>query len=218
MLSFTEENYLKAIYKIHERTKSAASTNAIAEIMKTTAASVTDMMRKLAQKEMIQYEKYKGSRLTAQGAVVATALIRRHRLWETFLADKLNFSWEEVHELAEQLEHINSEKLIERLDEFLDFPKYDPHGDPIPNADGKFTIREQLMLSQLQIGEKGALIGVKNHNDEFLSYLNELKIKLGSEFEVINKVLYDKSIKVHLNNQEIVLSEKVSTNLMIKKL
>ena len=134
------------------------------------------------------------------------------------MADKLNFSWEEVHELAEQLEHINSEKLIERLDEFLDFPKYDPHGDPIPNADGKFTIREQLMLSQLQIGEKGALIGVKNHNDEFLSYLNELKIKLGSEFEVINKVLYDKSIKVHLNNQEIVLSEKVSTNLMIKKL
>ena len=107
--------------------------------MKTTAASVTDMMRKLAQKEMIQYEKYKGSRLTAQGAVLATALIRRHRLWETFLADKLNFSWEEVHELAEQLEHINSEKLIERLDEFLDFPKYDPHGDPIPNADGKFT-------------------------------------------------------------------------------
>ena len=218
MLSFTEENYLKAIYKIHERTKAAASTNAIAEIMETTAASVTDMMRKLAQKEMIQYEKYKGSRLTAQGAVLATALIRRHRLWETFLADKLNFSWEEVHELAEQLEHINSEKLIERLDEFLDFPKYDPHGDPIPNADGKFTIREQLMLSQLQIGEKGVLIGVKNHNDEFLSYLNELKIKLGSEFEIINKVLYDKSIKVHLNNQEIVLSEKVSTNLMIKKL
>ena len=218
MLSFTEENYLKAIYKIHERTKAAASTNAIAEIMETTAASVTDMMRKLAHKEMIQYEKYKGSRLTAQGAVLATALIRRHRLWETFLADKLNFSWEEVHELAEQLEHINSEKLIERLDEFLDFPKYDPHGDPIPNADGKFTIREQLMLSQLQIGEKGVLIGVKNHNDEFLSYLNELKIKLGSEFEIRNKVLYDQSIKVHLNDQEIVLSEKVSTNLMIKKL
>ena len=218
MLSFTEENYLKAIYKIHERTKAAASTNAIAEIMETTAASVTDMMRKLAHKEMIQYEKYKGSRLTAQGAVLATALIRRHRLWETFLADKLNFSWEEVHELAEQLEHINSEKLIERLDEFLDFPKYDPHGDPIPNADGKFTIREQLMLSQLQIGEKGVLIGVKNHNDEFLSYLNELKIKLGSEFEIRNKVLYDQSIKVHLNDQEIVLSEKVSTNLMIIKL
>jgi DtxR family Mn-dependent transcriptional regulator len=218
MLSFTEENYLKAIYKIHERTKSSASTNAIAEIMATTAASVTDMMRKLSQKEMIQYEKYKGARLTAQGAVVATALIRRHRLWETFLADKLNFSWEEVHELAEQLEHIKSEQLIERLDEFLDFPKYDPHGDPIPNADGKFTIREQFMLSQLQIGEKGVLIGVKNHNDDFLSYLNELKIKLGSEFEIVNKVLYDQSIKVKLMDDEIVLTEKVSNNLMIKKL
>ena len=218
MLSYTEENYLKAIYKIHERTKSSASTNAIAEIMNTTAASVTDMMRKLAHKEMIQYEKYKGSRLTAQGAVVATTLIRRHRLWETFLADKLNFSWEEVHELAEHLEHIKSEKLIERLDKFLDFPKYDPHGDPIPNAEGKFTLREQLMLSQLQIGEKGVLIGVKNHNDEFLSYLNELKINLGSEFEILNKVLYDQSIKVQLNGQEYVLTEKVSTKLMIKKL
>lgn len=218
MLSFTEENYLKAIYKIHERNKSAASTNAIAEIMATTAASVTDMMRKLAQKEMIRYEKYKGARLTAQGAVVATALIRRHRLWETFLADKLNFSWEEVHELAEQLEHIKSEKLIERLDKLLGFPKYDPHGDPIPNADGKFTLREQLMLSQLQMGEKGVLIGVKNHNDDFLSYLNELKINLGSEFEIVNKVLYDQSIKVILLGQEIVLTEKVSSNLMIKKI
>ena len=218
MLSFTEENYLKAIYKIHERTKSAASTNAIADIMDTTAASVTDMMRKLSAKEMIQYEKYKGSRLTAQGAVVATSLIRRHRLWETFLVDKLSFSWEEVHELAEQLEHIKSEKLIEQLDEFLDFPKYDPHGDPIPNAEGKFTIREQMMLSQLQIGEKGVLIGVRNHTDDFLSYLNDLKISLGSEFKILDKILYDHSIKVILETQEIVLSEKVSNNLMIKKL
>lgn len=218
MLSFTEENYLKAIYKIHERTKSAASTNAIADIMDTTAASVTDMMRKLSAKEMIQYEKYKGSRLTAQGAVVATSLIRRHRLWETFLVDKLSFSWEEVHELAEQLEHIKSDKLIEQLDEFLDFPKYDPHGDPIPNAEGKFTIREQMMLSQLQIGEKGVLIGVRNHTDDFLSYLNDLKISLGSEFKILDKILYDHSIKVILETQEIVLSEKVSNNLMIKKL
>ncbi len=218
MLSFTEENYLKAIYKIHERTKAAASTNAIAEIMDTTAASVTDMMRKLSAKEMIQYEKYKGSRLTAQGAVVATSLIRRHRLWETFLVDKLSFSWEEVHELAEQLEHIKSDKLIEQLDEFLDYPKYDPHGDPIPNAEGKFTIREQMMLSQLQIGESGVLIGVRNHTDDFLGYLNDLKISLGSEFQIVDKVLYDHSIKVISKSKELVLSEKVSHNLMIKKL
>ncbi len=218
MLSHTEENYLKAIYKIHERTKAAASTNAIAEIMETTPASVTDMMRKLANKEMIRYEKYKGSRLSAQGAMVATSLIRRHRLWETFLVEKLNFSWEEVHDIAEQLEHIKSEKLIEQLDQFLDHPKYDPHGDPIPNADGKFTLREQVMLSQLKIGEQGTLVGVKTHNDQFLQYLNNLKINLGSEFTIIDKVLYDHSIKVITNSTEIVLSEKVSNNLMIKKI
>ena len=218
MLSFTEENYLKAIYKIHERTKSAASTNAIAEIMDTTAASVTDMMRKLSSKGMIHYEKYKGSRLTAEGAFVATALIRRHRLWETFLVDKLSFSWEEVHELAEQLEHIKSDKLIEQLDQFLNFPKYDPHGDPIPNAEGKFTIREQMTLSQLAIGEKGILIGVRNHTDEFLSYLNNIKVSLGSEFIIAEKIHYDQSIKVHLGQEEISLSEKVANNLMIKKI
>ncbi len=219
MLSFTEENYLKAIYKINEKTKERASTNAIAEIMQTTAASVTDMMKKLSNKNLITYERYKGSKLSSQGAQIATSLIRKHRLWETFLVEKLSFSWEEVHELAEQLEHINSNKLIERLDEYLDFPKYDPHGDPIPNAEGKFTLREQIKLSQLNIGEEGNLIGVQNHDDQFLEYLNELNIKLGSRITVTKKVLYDKTYNIIVDNEHTVqISEKVANNLMVKKI
>ncbi len=218
MLSFTEENYLKAIYKIYEKEKDVASTNAIAERMSTTAASVTDMMKKLAAKNLVIYEKYKGTRLSPTGHQIATTLIRKHRLWETFLVEKLDFSWEEVHIIAEQLEHIDSDKLIERLDDYLDRPKYDPHGDPIPNAEGKYTLREQIALNQLYKGDKGVLIGVKNHDDQFLSYLNDLKIGLGTKLEIIDKVMYDKSIKVKIDDQgPVLLTEKVSRNLFLKK-
>jgi DtxR family transcriptional regulator, Mn-dependent transcriptional regulator len=218
MLSYTEENYLKAIYKVYEKTKDIVSTNAIAEEINTTAASVTDMIKKLAAKELIIYEKYKGSKLTNSGAKIATNLIRKHRLWETFLVETLAFSWDEVHQIAEDLEHINSVQLIDRLDEFLNFPKYDPHGDPIPNAEGKFTLREQINLQKLVKGDKGHLIGVNNHDDSFLSYLNELGIGLGSFFEVIERFSYDKSLKVSIDQKEpILLTDKVAKNLFLKK-
>lgn len=219
MLTFTEENYLKAIYNIYEKTKDIVSTNSIAEKLNTTPASVTDMIKKLASKDLIIYEKYKGSKLSQEGTKIATSLIRKHRLWETFLVDKLSFSWEEVHEIAEDLEHIHSERLINKLDEYLGFPKYDPHGDPIPNAEGKFTLREQQDLHKLEVGDQGLLIGVKNHDDSFLGYLNELGVSIGVHMEVLEKNEYDKSITVSIDQKSSAfMTEKVSKKLLLKKI
>lgn len=217
-LTQTEENYLKAIYKANEKSNQSVNTNTIAKLMNTSAASVTDMLKKLAAKEFIIYEKYKGARLSQIGSKTATSVIRKHRLWETFLVQKLGFSWEEVHEIAEELEHIKSEKLVSKLDEFLGFPKYDPHGDPIPSADGKFTLREQKILSQLEEQQVGILVGVKNHDTDFLSHLNENFISLGSQLHVIKKSKFDNSLKVLLDGKtEILLSEKVSSKLLVKQ-
>jgi DtxR family Mn-dependent transcriptional regulator len=218
MLSHTEENYLKAIFKILEKEQGSASTNAIAQSMSTAAASVTDMLKRLAEKEMIHYEKYKGVNLSPQGQKIATDLIRRHRLWEVFLVDKLDFTWDQIHEIAEQMEHVKSDLLIERLDQYLGHPKFDPHGDPIPSNDGKFTIRNQVSLSIMQIGEKGHLIGVRENDDEFLKYLNSLNIRLGSQFEIIAYYEYDHSIRVKIDdNEALTLSSKVCRNLLLRK-
>ena len=217
-LSFTEENYLKTIYKIYERSKDSVSTNAIAAHLHTSAASVTDMLKKLAAKNLIAYERYKGSKLTDLGSSTATALIRRHRLWETFLVDKLDFSWEEVHDIAEELEHISSKKLIDRLDQFLGYPKYDPHGDPIPNSDGKFTIRSQTSLGQLTAGESGVLVGVSAHENSFLTYLNTLEISIGASIEIVKKNTYDMSMNIRVDGADpISITEKVGNNLLAKK-
>ena len=217
-LTQTEENYLKAIYKANERSNQPVNTNTIAKLLNTSAASVTDMLKKLAQKELIIYEKYKGARLSPSGSKTATSVIRKHRLWETFLVQTLGFSWEEVHEIAEELEHIKSNKLVTKLDEFLGHPKYDPHGDPIPSADGKFTLREQKILTQLDEGQIGILVGVKNHDKTFLDHLNDNKISLGSSLYVVKKSKFDNSLKILLENEsEILLSEKVSSKLLVKQ-
>jgi DtxR family Mn-dependent transcriptional regulator len=217
MLTRTEENYLKAIYKVSERENGKVNTNAIASITLTSAASVTDMLKRLAEKELILYQKYKGVTLTKSGGKIATDLIRRHRLWEYFLVEKLDFSWADVHDIAEELEHVPSDILIEKLDSFLGHPKYDPHGDPIPNSKGKFTIRAQSSLSSFDIGKKGTLLGVKEHNKDFLEYLNKLKISLGSELEIVEKNSYDGSMMIKINGvSEHLISEKVSKNLLIK--
>lgn len=218
VLTHTEENYLKAIYKANEKSGQSANTNAIAAYMNTSAASVTDMMKKLSLKDLIIYEKYKGARLSQQGSKAATALIRKHRLWETFLVQKLEFSWEEVHEIAEELEHINSDKLISQLDAFLNFPKYDPHGDPIPNAEGKFTIRDQRPLNKLNPTETGILVGVKNHDTDFLNHLNQQGIAIGSSLKLIEKFSFDKSMKVEIdNNKEILLTAIIADNLLVRQ-
>lgn len=218
MLSYTEENYLKAIYKIIEKEKNTASTNALAKFMGTTPASVTDMMKRLSEKELINYEKYRGVSLTNEGNKLANALIRKHRLWEVFLVDKLRFSWDQVHDIAEELEHIPSEELIMRLDAYLDYPKYDPHGDPIPNAEGKYTLRTQLPLSELMSGQTGQILGVKEHGNSFLKYLNQLRIKLGSIIQIVERFEYDSSLKILVDNKEtFTISDIVAQSLLVKK-
>jgi len=218
-LSNTEENYLKAIYKIAERENKAASTNTIAKYIGTAPASVTDMLKRLASKQLINYERYRGVTLTILGGREATQLIRRHRLWEVFLASKLRFSWESVHDIAEELEHIKSDELVNRLDGFLDYPKFDPHGDPIPNAQGKFTIRNQLPLIDLLPGNKAMLLGVREHETSFLKYLNELNIRLGTEFTIKSLNHFDRSMNVLIDHtRETLLSEKVSQILLVKKI
>src|SRR6476620_10944195 len=162
MLSFTEKNYLKASYRLSEGGTKAVLTNEIAESMTTKPASVTDMVKKLSLKNLLGYEKYYGVKITKQGKSEALMVIRKHRLWETFLVEKLNFSWDEVHDVAEQLEHIKSEKLINKLDEFLGVPTEDPHGDPIPDATGRINANEKQLLSELNENQSGICVGVKD--------------------------------------------------------
>jgi DtxR family transcriptional regulator, Mn-dependent transcriptional regulator len=217
-ISHTEENYLKAIFKISEREGKAAGTNAISTEMDTSAASVTDMLKRLSEKDLIHYEKYKGVTLTDKGQKIATHLVRKHRLWEVFLVDKLRFSWDEVHDMAEQLEHIQSPELVERLDEFLGKPKFDPHGDPIPDADGNFTFRKQALLVELGEGEKGIVVGVHDHTAAFLQYLDRMELVLGAEVQVMERYEYDESARIMLNGKkEQILSKKVCQNLFIQK-
>jgi DtxR family Mn-dependent transcriptional regulator len=218
MISYTEENYLKAIYKILEKGNSSASTNAISSEMNTSAASVTDMLKRLAEKDCIDYKKYKGVTLTEKGENIATTLIRKHRLWEVFLVEKLNFSWDEIHEIAEEMEHIQSEELVNRLDAFLHYPQFDPHGDPIPDAEGHFTFRKQRALTELPLDKSAIVVGVKESSSPFLQYLTQQGLTLGTEIKLLEKFDYDGSVKVLIgNSKELVLSQKVSNNLYVQQ-
>lgn len=217
MISHAEENYLKAIFKISEKEAKAASTNAIAAELQTTAASVTDMLKRLAEKNLIAYEKYRGVELSGEGNRLATALIRKHRLWEVFLVEKLGFAWDEVHDLAEQLEHVQGDNLVDRLDNFLGHPKFDPHGDPIPDAQGRWAFRPQSLLSTLKPGDRGVVTGVDDHSPAFLQYLDQLGLTLGAHLELIERVPYDQSLRIRTQDgRDITLSEKVGQNLFIK--
>ena len=217
-LSQTEENYLKAIYKLHEQSAKSASTNAIADILSTSAASVTDMLKKLADKNLVHYQKYKGAKLTDTGKSTATSLVRKHRLWEVFLIEKLNFKWDEVHDIAEQLEHVQSDKLVDELDDFLDNPKYDPHGDPIPDKQGRFKLRQQVLLHQLEIGESGVLVGVREQNKLFLNHLDDLQLKIGSQIRINGINAYDEMLEIEVDNQrKEKISKKVSEKIFVQK-
>ncbi|WCO01549.1 metal-dependent transcriptional regulator [Psychroserpens ponticola] len=218
MLTLTEENYIKAIYHLGVYGKEMVNTNAIAEALKTKASSVTDMVKKLAEKEYLDYKKYQGVKLTNSGIIVAVNIVRKHRLWEVFLVDKLNFTWDEVHEIAEHLEHIKSEKLINELDAFLKFPTHDPHGDPIPDKDGKFNKIEKITLSQAIVGTTYKCIGVEDTSTSFLQYLDSNKIGLGTIIELLYKEPFDNSVKIKLNNSEVVVSQNVAKNLFLKQL
>lgn len=213
----TEENYLKAIYSLKLKYGKEVSTNSLANKLDTKASSITDMIKKLSVKELVEYEKYKGVTLTKKGNEIAINIIRNHRLWEVFLVDKLNFKWDEVHELAEQLEHINSVKLIDNLDSFLGFPKFDPHGDPIPNKNGEIPKREEsYLLNEINLNEKGIIVGVKNSEIDFLQFLEERKLTLGKEIQFVKEFKFDKSRVILLDSNEFTLSEQVCKNIIIK--
>ena len=216
MVTLSEENYLKAIYHLSNHGSISVSTNAIAEKMETKASSVTDMVKKLSEKHLVDYIKYKGVKLTLEGVKVATTVIRKHRLWEVFLVNKLNFSWDEVHDVAEQLEHINSDKLINELDAFLEFPTHDPHGDPIPDKDGNFQTTDKIVLSQVNMNTTCICVGVMDSSVEFLKYLNKHKIALGSKISVISKEAFDESITIKINGKELAISKLISNNIYVK--
>ena len=216
MFTLSEENYLKAIFHLETVSGKGISTNAIAKKLETKASSVTDMIKKLADKEVLVYKKYQGVSLTNLGKKTAIGIIRKHRLWEVFLVDKLNFSWDEVHDVAEQLEHIKSPKLINELDAFLGFPKTDPHGDPIPDREGVFQKIEKRLLSSLTIGELGICVGVNDSSSEFLKYLNKHEISLGKEIKVISKEAFDDSLTISVNGKKISISHKISHNIYIQ--
>ncbi len=218
MNSFTEENYLKAIYKLIEHSGHAVNTNAIAEKLSTKAASVTDMLKKLADKKLINYRKYQGVTLSDKGEKVALSIIRKHRLWEMFLVEKLDFKWDEVHDVAEQLEHINSDKLIEQIDKFLNFPKTDPHGDPIPDAKGKVKLHKSLPLSQFIKNDTCTITGVIDHSPAFLRFLDSSGISLGNEVKIKEIIEFDLSLIITINKQHnVFISNHIAKNILVEK-
>jgi DtxR family transcriptional regulator, Mn-dependent transcriptional regulator len=216
--SFTEENYLKIIYSLTLSCGQATvSTNAVAEMAQTKAASVSDMLKKLAEKKLVHYVRYQGVSLTAQGKKIALKVIRKHRLWELFLVEKLHFSWHEVHAIAEQLEHIHSDILVDRLDQHLGYPKFDPHGDPIPDAHGRLPEADFQPLTNHTKGQTLVLMGVSEHATAFLTYLEKLKLTLGTQLHVLDINEYDQSLQVSINQATAqFISYEVAKNLLVK--
>jgi DtxR family Mn-dependent transcriptional regulator len=216
-ISFTEENYLKVIHRLSEATSEDISTNAVAELMQTKAASVTDMLRKLADKGWVNYQKYQGVRLSAEGEKIALSIVRKHRLWELFLVEKMGFNWDEVHEIAEQLEHIESDQLVNKLDEFLGFPKTDPHGDPIPNKDGILPELAYSQLSDIKATKTCKLMGVAQDSAVFLQLLTKLNLNLGAKLAIKEINEFDRSIFVSINDAApIFISHEVAKNILVK--
>ncbi len=215
MPTLSEENYLKAIFHLGYGHSDGVSTNAIAYKMDTKASSATDMVKKLAEKQLVNYKKYQGAKLTEQGRQAAVAVIRKHRLWETFLVEKLNFSWDEVHQVAEQLEHVESEKLIDELDAYLDFPKFDPHGHPIPDKNGHIHKTEKLKLSQAPIPNTYICVGVNDSSAEFLQYLDKIGIALGTPIKVLSKEVFDESLTISIGGGQLHISKLVASNLYV---
>jgi DtxR family Mn-dependent transcriptional regulator len=217
-ISLTEENYIKAIFAINTANDGVgASTNQLSEHLHNKAGSVTDMLKKLAEKKLIHYEKYRGVFLTSKGEKVAIAVIRKHRLWEVFLTEKLKFRWDEVHDIAEQLEHIKSDELVKRLDEFLGRPRFDPHGDPIPDAKGQLNNLRAKPLSRVKSKGNFIFMGVSEHTKSFLQHLTSIGLKIGDTIQVQDINEFDNSVKVKINkNESQFFSDKVSAHILVE--
>ena len=214
--SFTEENYLKLIYSIASRQEGDVTTNALAEVTATRAASVTDMLKRLADKGLIHYRRYQGVHLTEEGERLALAIIRRHRLWEVFLVEKLGFGWDQVHDMAEELEHVRSDELVQRLDAFLDHPQFDPHGDPIPGPSGQMPDVTYRKLADLAPADEACLMGVLDHSVAFLQHLDACGLTLGCVVKVSEISAFDRSMQVTIPpSQTLFVSHDVAKNLLV---
>ncbi|MCT4666262.1 MAG: metal-dependent transcriptional regulator [Flavobacteriales bacterium] len=216
-LSISEENYLKAIYKWQSRREGAVTTNQIADELQTKAASVTDMLKKLSDKDLCIYQKYKGANLTDKGFIIASNIVRKHRLWEFFLVEKLQFGWEKVHPIAEQLEHIDSDELVDRLNNFLGSPKWDPHGNPIPDKEGNLPKRQTKRLSICTEGQKCTLLGVKSDTPSLLVYLDKVELGLGTVLNIEEILDFDGSFIISFKSKTLTISKEIANLLIVKK-
>lgn len=217
MLSHTEENYLKALFHLTSEVtgKSEAGTNELATTLNVKPATANDMLKKLKEKKLISYEKYGKISLTAAGKKQAIQIIRKHRLWETFLYEKLEFTWDEVHEVAEQLEHIQSPKLIEKLEKFLSYPEVDPHGDAIPNAKGELKTMARKTLSQVPVGKTCKLVTVKDGSASFLQYVVKVGLGLSSKIKVVTRQDFDGTMEIEVDGKKSNVSQKFADNLYV---
>lgn len=217
MLSFTEENYLKALLQltVENVSKIEAGTNELAAHLGVKPATATDMLKKLKKKKLINYEKYGKISLTNEGRKNAVEVLRKHRLWETFLYEKLDFTWDEVHEVAEQLEHIQSEKLVEKLDEFLGHPEFDPHGDVIPNSKGELKVLLKKTLSEVEVGNSCKMVAVKDNSVPFLQYVVKVGLGINSKIKVVSKQSYDALMEIEVNGKKSSVSQKFTENIFI---
>jgi DtxR family transcriptional regulator, Mn-dependent transcriptional regulator len=216
MHSLTEENYLKAIYSLSQNGGNKITPTLIAEELAVNAASVIDMIKKLTQKKLISYDKIKGAKLTEKGSKAAIAIIRNHRLWEAFLLEKLGYSWDVVHEIAEQLEHIKHPELADRLDQFLGYPDYDPHGDPIPKSNGEMPNTFKTTLSEIEIGKSCRVAAIKDTSSLFLQYLQQLPVGIGTKIKVLDKIDFDGSMSVQIGRDiKTMVSKKFADSLLV---
>jgi len=217
MVSQTEENYLKALFNLtdEKEDKTEVGTNELATFLDVKPATANDMLKKLKKKELVAYEKYGKISLTTKGRELAIGIVRKHRLWETFLYEKLDFSWDEVHEVAEQLEHISSPKLIDQLEKFLGFPDVDPHGDPIPDAKGKIKPVVKLTLTEIDVNGICKLVAVKDNSSPFLQYVVKLGLGLSSTIKVLSRQEFDGSMEIEVNGICTSISKKVAENLYV---
>jgi DtxR family Mn-dependent transcriptional regulator len=218
MYSQIEENYLKAIFKLSIESEEKISTSAIARELDIQSASVTDMVKRLAHKKLIHYKRYQGVSLTGKGRKIAVDIIRKHRLWEVFLLEKLHFRWSEIHDLAEQLEHIQSDELINRLDDFLGNPSVDPHGGPIPDREGNISRVPRKLLVHLEEGTYARIAGVKDDTRELLEFLEKIQLFIGTELIVLQRFNFDQSIQLGVDGKKLIVSGKVAENLWMTPL
>ena len=216
MLSHTEENYLKALLKLTFENKSEeAGTNELAANLAVKPATATDMLKKLKEKGLVDYEKYGKISLTATGKISAIDIVRKHRLWETFLYSTLEFTWDEVHEVAEQLEHIQSAKLIDKLDKFLNYPQFDPHGDPIPNKKGEIKTQFKKTLAEIAAGKACRMVAVKDNSKSFLQYVVKVGLGLHNDIKVLTRQEYDALMEIKVNGTKSSITQKFAENIYV---